>query len=179
MAERVRALLDRITMWCAGFASACLVIVMVITFLDVMGRYLFNAPITFSVELIELSMGLLVCFGLVITTLRRGHIAVDLVTTLFGGFVMSILRRLAALAGVIFFALFAWRLADRAAGFSSDGLRTQVLFMPVAPVVFLMTIAAVLTVVVAVYMLVAPRRDTDREVDGSPGGSDLDDAKDL
>jgi TRAP-type C4-dicarboxylate transport system permease small subunit len=74
----------RISNVLAGFACVVLVGVMMITFVDVVGRYFFNAPITFAVELIQLGVGLLVLFGLALTTLERGHIAVDILETVAG-----------------------------------------------------------------------------------------------
>ena len=46
----------------ASFACIVLLAVMLITFVDVVGRYFFNSPITFAVEMIQLGMGLLVLF---------------------------------------------------------------------------------------------------------------------
>ena len=75
-------LLKSLSKTLAAFACVVLIAVMLITFVDVVGRYFFNAPITFAVELIQLGMGLLVLFGLAITTLQRGHIAVDVIESL-------------------------------------------------------------------------------------------------
>ena len=50
------------------------------TFCDVVGRYVFNSPFTFTVEFTQLSMGLIVYLGVGLTTHDRGHIVVDVVT---------------------------------------------------------------------------------------------------
>ena len=129
---------------------------MAITFVDVVGRYFFNTPITFAVELIQLGMGLLVLFGLAITTLQRGHIAVDIIENLVSKATAKVLAAIAVLCGLIFIGLLAWRLWDRSFRFMDDGLATDVLFFPVWPVVLLMAIAASLAAIVACIQVLKP-----------------------
>lgn len=149
-------LLRRISNALAAFACVILMLVMLITFVDVVGRYFFNAPVTFAVELIQLGMGLLVLFGLAITTLERGHIAVDLVETLVPGPVRRLFAFFAAVCGAAFISLMAWRLWDRGMNFYGDGLATDVLFLPVWPVVLLMAFAAAVAAIVAIAQLFLP-----------------------
>ena len=56
-----------------------LALMAVLTFIDVIGREAFKAPIPPKVELTELLMGLCVYLGLGLTTITRGHIRVDIV----------------------------------------------------------------------------------------------------
>lgn len=148
--------LNRLSHVLAGFACLVLIVVMLVTFADVVGRYFFNAPVTFAVELIQLCMGLLVLFGLAITTLQRGHIAVDLLDSIVPVPIAKLFASIAALSGVIFIALIAWRLWDRAANFMGDGLATDVLFLPVWPVVGLMAFAASVAAFVALVQMIRP-----------------------
>ncbi|MGB0927566.1 MAG: TRAP transporter small permease [Pikeienuella sp.] len=152
----METLLKRISNALAGFACIVVVLVMLTTFVDVVGRYFFNAPVTFAVEVIQLGMGLLVLFGLAITTLERGHIAVDIVENLVPPFVRKIFAIIAAISGVVFLSLIAWRLWDRGMNFLSDGLATDVLFLPVWPVVILMALAAGVAAVVSIAQLFVP-----------------------
>lgn len=149
-------ILKRISNVLAGVACLVLIAVMAITFVDVVGRYFFNAPVTFAVELIQLGMGMLVLFGLAITTLERGHIAVDILDTVVPGWVQRLFASLAALSGLVFIALIAWRLWDRGVLFRGDGLATDVLFLPVWPVVLLMAIAAGVAALIALVQVVMP-----------------------
>lgn len=160
----MQSLLKRTANGMAAAASICLLFLMLITFFDVMGRYFFNAPLTYAVELVELGMGLLVMFGLAITTLNRGHIAVDLLANMVSTPVKLVLMRFAAILGFVFIGLMAWRLWDRATNFMSDGLATQVLFLPVFPVVFVMAVSAgiaTLIVLLQVFQPQSPERKTD------------------
>lgn len=140
----------------AGAASLCLLGLMLITFADVVGRYFFNAPLVFTVEIVELGMGLMIFFGLALTTLNRGHISVDLINGMVPLYVRVWLASFSALIAIVFFGLITWRLWDRAMNFWSDGLATQILFLPVAPVVFVMAIAGGVTTLLALYLLLHP-----------------------
>ncbi len=140
----------------AGLACLALLGIMAITFVDVVGRYFFNAPITFAVELIQLGMGLLVLFGLATTTLQRGHIAVDIIENLVPESIAKLFAAIAALCGLTFIGLLAWRLWDRSFKFMDDGLATDVLFLPVWPVVVLMSVAASLAAIVAFLQVLKP-----------------------
>jgi TRAP-type C4-dicarboxylate transport system permease small subunit len=71
-----------------GFDSATKVInwvgyislagIVLITTVDVTGRYLFNKPLLGSLEITELTMAVLGGFAMLYTTTQRGHISVDL-----------------------------------------------------------------------------------------------------
>lgn len=152
----MHAILKSISNVLAGFACLALLAVMSVTFVDVVGRYFFNAPITFAVELIQLGIGLLVLFGLAITTLQRGHIAVDIVESLVPETIAKFFATIAALCGLLFIGLVAWRLWDRAFKFRDDGLATDVLFLPVWPVVMLMAFAASVAALVALVQMLKP-----------------------
>lgn len=149
-------LLIKSTKVLAYLSCVCLVLLMLVTFVDVIGRYFFNRPVTFAVELIELLMGLVVFFGLAYTTIKKAHITVDLLLDAVPRVVKSALSIFAALVSAVVIIIMAWRLTLRAVGFASDGLSTSVLFMPIAPFVFLMCAGAFLAAVVAVVQLVSP-----------------------
>ncbi len=144
-------LAERLSQWLANGACLFLILLMLVTFVDVVGRS-FDTPLKFAVEVIQLGMGLVVFFGLAITTLRRGHIAVDLLTGIVPR-ARFFLTRLASLAAVIFISLMAWRLWDRASNFMSDGLVTDILGLPVYPTVFIMALAAGFAALIAVLQL--------------------------
>ncbi|MGF1734006.1 TRAP transporter small permease [Photobacterium satsumensis] len=60
------------------FAAVILFSLMIITCIDVLGRYLFSSPLIGSVELTELLMGSLIFATLPLITWRKEHISVDL-----------------------------------------------------------------------------------------------------
>jgi len=157
--------LKKASAWLAAIASACLVFLMLITFIDVLGRYLFNAPVTYSVELTELAMGLVIILGLCLTTYNKTHISVDLLTTMLPKGVLAVLTRLSAITGVIFIGMMAWNFWGKVATTKSDGLATQVLFWPVYPFAAIMAVAATFAALISLYFVFAPPAEHEKESD--------------
>lgn len=138
-------------------AGAVLLVVMAVSFVDVVGRYFLGLPLTFAVEATELGMGIVITFGMALTTLRGGHISVDLLSRrIVGRWIDAFMQVLSALTALIFMGLVGWQLILRAIRVHGDGLRTQVLDLPVFPVVYVMSAAGVAASVVALYMVARP-----------------------
>lgn len=149
-------ILERLSNILAAVACAALVAVMLVTFVDVIGRYFFAAPLTYAVELIRLGVGVAVLGGLAMTTLQRGHIAVDLVERLVPQTIQRLLVALAGMCGAVFIGLIAWQLFNRAMDFRAQGLATDILFLPVWPVVLFMSLAATVAALVALWQVMRP-----------------------
>ena len=137
-----------------SIAAIALLALMALTFADVVGREFLNKPLTFSVELTKLAMGLIVCLAFGTTTMAGRHISVDLVQSFVGKRVFGVLLRASSLLLMIFFGVLAWGLLGKARQFAGDGLATQVLFLPVAPVVYAMSAACLAAAVIAAVMVV-------------------------
>ena len=106
----MQTFVKRIALGAAFVSGAAFVGLMTLMFVDVIGRYLFNSPLPFAVEVIQLLMGLAIAFGLAITTWHRGHIRVDLVLHSSPAPLRRLLDRLADLTSLVFFALVSWKL---------------------------------------------------------------------
>ena len=78
MLERMNAVA---AMWLARIAAAVIACLALMTFADVFARYVFNSPFSFTIELTEAAMGVIVFFGLALVTHEDGHISVDIVTS--------------------------------------------------------------------------------------------------
>lgn len=135
-------------------AAACLLALMLLTFADVLGREFFNKPLTFSVELTKLAMGLTVCLAFGTTTVSGRHISVDLIQGLVGKRIYGLLLRVSSVLLLVFFGVLAWGLFGKARQFADDGLATQVLFFPIAPVVYGMSVACLAAAAIAAVMVV-------------------------
>lgn len=82
MLDRMVRRLDRTL----GLVLAALMFaMMLLTFVDVVGRQLFNAPVLGGNELTRIAMGLLVYIGLPLVCLRREHITIGLLSGLIRG----------------------------------------------------------------------------------------------
>ncbi|MBL4597809.1 MAG: TRAP transporter small permease [Rhizobiaceae bacterium] len=147
---------EKFSKWAAAVASASLVFVMVVTFIDVVGRYVFNTPLTYSVELTKLAMGLVILLGLGLTTFYREHISVDLIPPLLPKSAQSFLRRVSAFTGVVFLGMIAWNFWGKVVAQQSDGLVTQILAMPVYPFTLVMAIGASFSALLSLYFVFMP-----------------------
>ena len=91
-------------------AAAVLFALMVLTFIDVIGRYVFSAPLPSAFELTELSMGILSFLGLPLVSARRGHIAISLVDRLIGRRGRRLQQIVVNLLAALAFAFLTWRM---------------------------------------------------------------------
>lgn len=72
-------------------ASTALFFLMVLTCIDVFGRYLFNSPVRGGTELTEMGLAIVILSALPIVTWRSGQIVVDLIDHLVSPRVISFL----------------------------------------------------------------------------------------
>ncbi len=166
---------SRFGRWLAGIllgaAALMLLAMLLLTCLDVIGRYLLNAPINGKTELTRFMMAGMIASALPVISFAGGHIAVDLFDNRFsarGAAIRDLVTdALAALAlGVLsYWLLFrAERLQTR--GYVSDFLHLPL--YPVAYFVMTMMIAACLALVAKtildVYYISRPdRRPSDHQ----------------
>ena len=80
LTSRVGRLNGWVTLWLARVAAVALALIAVVTFCDVIARKVFNSGFTFTVEMTEMSMALIVFLGVGLVTHQRGHIVVDVLT---------------------------------------------------------------------------------------------------
>lgn len=152
-ARLVAALLGAGTRALQLVAAVLLLVMMAVTFVDVIGRYLFNAPLPGAFELTEVLLALIVFVGLPIVTARREHVTVDLLTGKLPDGARAALAWLATLATGAVLALLAWRLALSSRDFSAYGDATVYLGIPLGPVAGIMAGLTALAALAAAVLL--------------------------
>ena len=130
----------------AGFFLAAM---MLLTGVDVGLRYFFNYPIPGSYEITEYIMPAVVAFGLAFCALGDGHVQVDLFTSLLPQRSRNIMRCTADLAMFAVYALITWQSVIRVKELIASGQHSEVLYLPIFPFVFVVTVGC------AVFSLVA------------------------
>jgi len=115
-------------------ASVLLFAMMLVTFVDVVGRYFFGHALNGAYELTEVLLGLIVFAGLPIVTWRGEHVTVDLLTTRLPAMPRLGLARLAAVVTMLVLAALAWRLGVTARDLLGYGDATVFLGIPLGPV---------------------------------------------
>jgi TRAP-type C4-dicarboxylate transport system permease small subunit len=135
-----------------GMTSAVvLFLMMLITAVDVAGRYLFNKPIAGGFELTEILLAALIYCGLPLVSARREHIVIDTFDPLFSRGLKRGLDMVAEVVCAVALAGVGWLIFLRAGRVAEYGDTTSVLKLPLAPVVYLM--AAMITVAAIIHLL--------------------------
>ncbi|MGE5639425.1 MAG: TRAP transporter small permease [Clostridia bacterium] len=137
-------------------ASIILFGMMVLTFADVCGRYLFNRPIKGAFEITELSLLVLIFAGLPLVSHADEHVTMDFIDKLLGRRELRILERVvnAVCAAVMFF--LTWQIWLKAGKIAAYGDTTDVLRILVGPFVYYMAVMIALTGLVHAYRAFVP-----------------------
>jgi TRAP-type C4-dicarboxylate transport system permease small subunit len=133
----------RVTLWLARIAALVLAALAVVTFCDVIARYFLNAPFSFTVELTEIAMGILVYLGVGLTTHENDHISVDVVTLRLSDTWRAIMSLVTHALALLFLVFLVWRVWERAIVLLSKGDTTPILFLPLSPFAFIMAAGSV------------------------------------
>lgn len=110
--------------------AAMILAMMVVTSIDVVGRYFLSRPLWGGFEMTEILMGLVVFAGMPIATARREHITIDLFETYLGLRVRSAQAAIGDLVCAVIAAAIAWRMWVRGQGLIAVGETTMQLGMP-------------------------------------------------
>ncbi|SLN28908.1 TRAP transporter small permease [Oceanibacterium hippocampi] len=133
-----------------GLAAVILFAMMVLTFVDVIGRYFFNTPVEGGFEITELMLATLIFAGLPLVSATDGHIAVDIFEILIPNAVSRIKEALINLACAAMTGVLAWQLAIKTGETVGYGDVTAILHIPIWPVVAFMTATLVATALILV-----------------------------
>jgi len=138
-------------------ASAILLVMMLLTFVDVVARYLFNRPVAGAFEVTELLLLVLIFAGLPLVSYADEHVTMDFIDRLLGPRARLGLEGAvqAACAGALFLLTWLiWLKADRIWAYRDA---TDVLRIVYGPFVYFMAVMIGLAGLVHVYKIVARR----------------------
>jgi TRAP-type C4-dicarboxylate transport system permease small subunit len=140
---------DPVARYLNFIAMLFLAAMMVLTGVDVGLRYFFNRPISGSYELTQYMMPMVVAFGLAHCALEDGHVQVELLTSKLPIRLQNVMKSVANLALFAVFVLIAWQATVRGIGMIVSGLYTEVLYLPIYPFVFVVTLGCLALSLVA------------------------------
>ena len=125
----------------SGLAALILFALVILTCVDVIGRYFFSMPVVGAVELVRIFMAGVIFFSLPAMFFRNDHVCVDLIAILMRGrlgWIISILMLIVSI-------YVAWRVGDRVFDYAvrahEDGDKTEYLDIPRVIVVSFITIS--------------------------------------
>ena len=137
-------------------ASALLLVMMALTFVDVVARYLFNRPIRGAFEITELMLLVLIFAGLPLVSHGDEHVTMDFIDRMLPPRALDALVRVVhALVAALFFFL-TWQMWIKASRIAGYGDTTDVLRIAVGPFVYFMVGMIFLTALVHVFKVFVP-----------------------
>jgi len=146
-AEAPTPLVERIASWFARAGAVVLAVMLMLTFADVIGREVLEAPIVANNEMTELLMGLVVYLGVGLTTRMRGHVRVDILLNILPDRVRAVANAVTLALCAVFVAAMSWQLYERAVVKFTKGDTTDLWKIPTWPVAGIMTLCAALMAV--------------------------------
>lgn len=150
----------------AGIGGLLIVVVVLLTVVDVTGRYLFDAPLPGTLEIQQILLAYIALVPLAYTLITGGHVRFTLIIDRFRGRVRPILEILSALIGIAVFVVLArggwesfessWAVREMMAATVPLPYWLPKAMLPLGAA--LMTIQLLLVVARQVTMLVRPQR---------------------
>ncbi|SHM51548.1 TRAP-type C4-dicarboxylate transport system, small permease component [Roseovarius litoreus] len=137
-----KTLFRRLEHAAGNLASVLLFALMIITFVDVIGRNFLNRPLPGAPELTQIFLATMVLLMLPSVSWRQDHIAVDLVDMLKSRLLSVVQQILTSVIGAVLFGVIGWRLwglGERAGRFNDA---TVSLYIPLEPIFYGMSILA-------------------------------------
>ena len=145
-----------------GVTSAIVLFtMMMVTAIDVAGRYLLNKPIAGGFELTEILLAALIYCGLPLVSARREHIVIDTFDPMFSKALKRGLDMVAEVVCAVALAGVGWLIFLRANRVAEYGDTTSVLKLPLAPVVYLMAVMITVAALIHLLLIFVPHGEDD------------------
>lgn len=138
--ERVSLFINRLA---HHFSGMIMLALMILTVIDVVGRYLFNRPIRGTFELAEFALVLIVFLALGYAQHNEDHVVIDLLYTRFPKAIQSVVYLLSTVISLAVISLMAWRLYLYSGRMAAGNYTTAVLRIPLSPLVLMSAFGAV------------------------------------
>jgi TRAP-type C4-dicarboxylate transport system permease small subunit len=148
--------------------AASIFIMMMLTFADVVGRYIFIAPIFGAAEMIQFLLAMTIFGGLCLVNARDEHITVELFEPQLDRWIPTARRIIVQLFSVGMMAVIAYQLYEFALDAQRVGTRSVVLEWPFATVAFTVAGLSVVSLVMQILGLMLPPQA--HEIEDSGGG---------
>ena len=124
-----------------------------LTFVDVVGRYVFSFPIPGTFESVGLLMGIVTFTALPLVTRARTHITVDLFDSFIKGGVRKVQQFLILLGSAVVMAFFAERLISTAIDEHQADYVTEYFGISRAPLIIALALLCIITCGILLWMI--------------------------
>ena len=137
-------------------AAVILFAMMMLTAVDVIGRYLFNRPVNGGFEVTEIMLAALIYCGLPLVSARREHIVIDTFDPFFSRRFKRALDVIAEILCTIAFGGMAVLIFQRAERIAGYGDTTSVLKLPLAPFAYIVAVMIAITALIHLWLIFVP-----------------------
>jgi TRAP-type C4-dicarboxylate transport system permease small subunit len=124
------------------FSSWLIFFLTVITFIDILGRYLFNSPITGVFEITELALAVMVFLALGYTQVFKGHVTIDFFVSRLNPAKRKCMEIFMLSVSFLLISVLTWELGLHTVRLYRAGNVTGVLELPHWPIVLTMAIGS-------------------------------------
>ena len=152
-----RAILPRILAVLEIFSAVLLFLMMMLTFVDVIGRYVFTAPIFGAAEMIQFLLAMTIFGGLSLVNAHDDHISVELFEPLLDRWIPRTRRILVQVFSVVVMTIIARELIKFAIEAHELGQTTVVLEWPLVIVAGTVAGLSVISLLVQLLGLMLPK----------------------
>jgi TRAP-type transport system small permease protein len=141
-------------------ASVILFVLMMVTFVDVVGRYIFNHPLRGAFEGTELMLLVLIFAGLPLVSHADEHVTMDFIDHMVGRRGRALIVRFSHFVCAAIFLGLAWLIWLKAGKISAYGDTTDVLRIAIGPFVYFMALMIALSGLIHLWKAFAPGEPT-------------------
>lgn len=149
----VRRWLDRS---CGVLAAAALLVIMALTFVDVLGRKLLDRSVPGALEVTETMMVVVIFAALPLVSLHGEHVVFDSLDAVMSRGLLRVQQIAVDIGCALGLGGMAWLLWDKAGQLASYGDTTPQLKVPLAPIVTGMAALCAVAAIVHVVLIVRP-----------------------
>jgi TRAP-type C4-dicarboxylate transport system permease small subunit len=107
--KKARETIQRVNRFVAGVGACSLILLMLLTAADVLGRDLLGRPVPGAVELSQYLLAVFILLGLAYTQQLKGHVNVSLLTSRLSLSGQLLLKLISSVLGLALFGLLAWQ----------------------------------------------------------------------
>jgi TRAP-type C4-dicarboxylate transport system permease small subunit len=145
----------------ALLVAVALFALMMLTCVDVIGRYWFSAPVPGASELTQFGMGIIVFGALPLVSGHGGHITIGLMEMITADRLALLQRLVMAVTATAALAVMGWRLLITGSDLASYGDTSSYLRIPLAPIAYFMAVMAFAGALAALVHFFAGSPDED------------------
>lgn len=153
--DRIDPRLSQANRFMVYTAAAGLFGMMIITVIDVVGRYAFNHPLMGAYELVGYLMAIAGPWAIGYSQIQKGHIRVDFILRRLPQNVQSVITSIAYFIGAFVFSVLCWRMIVLAQYYFGlkHGNTTDTMRIPISPFIIIVAIGLAMLALVLLFDL--------------------------